>query len=75
MKFKDLKTNDKIQILHSNNTVELETINHISSHNGYITLTFITTNIKTKVLPNESIYFDENNDVVLFTTKHKLINH
>jgi len=75
MQFKDLKINDKIQIMHSNNTAELETIQNISSHNGMIHITFSTTDIITKALPNESIYFDEVNDIVLFTAKHRIINH
>jgi hypothetical protein len=75
MQFKDLKINDKIQIFHSDNTVEIETIKNISSHNGMIRMTFNTTDLAVKALPNESIYFDEDNDIVLFTTKHKLVNH
>jgi len=75
MKFIDLKINDIVQVLHSNNSVEKEIINNIGSHDGKITLAFSTTDIKCEALPDESIYFDEKNDVVLFTTKHKLINH
>ena len=73
MKFKDLKINDIVYILHSDNSFEPEKINFISSHNGMISLAFETSDIKTKVKPEKSIYFDEQNDVVLFTTKHKLI--
>jgi len=74
MQFKDLKINDKVQIMHSNNDVEVEIIKNISSHNGMIIMTFEDDFI-TKVLPNESIYFDEEQDVVLFTTKHRIVNH
>jgi len=75
MKFKELKVSDKIQIMHSDNSVELETISNIGSNSGVINMSFNTTPITVKVLPNESICFDEQADVVCFTTKHKLINH
>lgn len=75
MNFTDLKLNDVIQIMHSDNTVELETISNIGSNSGMINLSFSTSNMNVKVLPNESIYFDEIADVVCFTTKHRLINH
>jgi hypothetical protein len=36
-------------------------------------MTFKTSNIHVKAEANKSIYFDEENDVVLFTKKHDLI--
>ena len=75
MNFKDLKVNDTIQIMHSDNTVEVETISNIGSHSGIINLSFSTTDVNVKVLANESICFDQLADVVCFTAKHKLINH
>ncbi len=74
MLFGDIKLGDAIFVLHSNNTMEKEIVNNISSHNGFITLDFETSPINVKVDPNKSIYFDENADVVLFSEKHNLSN-
>ena len=75
MKFKELKVRDKIQVMHPDNTIRLETISNIGSNSGVISISFSTDHQPVKVLPNESICFDEQADVVCFTTKHKLINH
>ena len=72
MRFGELKHGDKIFVLHSNNTLETEVIERISSHNGFIQMGFSTSSLNVKAKPNESIFFDEEEDVVLFTTKHNL---
>ena len=75
MMFGELVVGDVVQVMHSNNTMELEVIGDVAPCDGRVRLTFKTTDIVVDALPNESIYFDECNDVVLFTSKHKLINH
>ena len=72
MKFGDLKIGDVVYVLHSNNDVEIETIKQLTSHSGYIGMTFETTDIRVKALADKSIYFDEDSDVVLFMEKHRL---
>jgi hypothetical protein len=72
MKFKDLKAGDNVYVLHSNNDWETETIKNISSHKGFIQMAFETTDIFVNVSANESIFFDEKADVVVFTEKHNL---
>ena len=73
MQFGELKVNDTVFVLYSNNTLESEKIESISSHNGMIHMNLADPKISVKAEPAKSIYFDEKADVVLFTKKHNLI--
>jgi len=72
--FGDVNPGDIVYVLHSNNDAEKEIVKNVSSHNGFIYVDFSTTDLKIKVDAKKSIYFDEENDVVVFTKKHKLFN-
>jgi len=71
MQFKDLTIGSEIYVFHSNNTMEKETIKELSSHNGFITMRLIDSSLHIRAQADKSIYFDEENDVVLFTEKHR----
>ena len=75
MYFKDLKLGDTVYVLHSNNDFEAEQIRYVSSHNGFITIGFETSDINVKVDANKSIFFDENADVVVFMEKHNIFGN
>jgi len=72
MQFKDLKMGDFVYILHSNNTFEKEIIAEVNSHGGLISMKFSNTNLTVRVESEKSIFFDEENDVVVFSNKHNL---
>lgn len=72
MNFGKLSIGDKLFVLHSDSALEEKRIKTISSHNGFISMSFIDTPLTVKVDSNKSIYFDEAPDVILFTEKHNL---
>ena len=72
IQFINLKVNDTVFVMHSNNNLERKTIKDISSHGGMIGFSLTGSDITVKAKARESICFDKKADVTIFTEQHNL---